>query len=78
MHPIHSDTLRHSPCKTQLAPLCTSNPHTPVDNNKDLEPKDLIQKLSQIVDLLAEDMRQSCEVGETIPNNANSDSMQQA
>jgi len=49
-----------------------------VDNNKDLEPKDLIQKLSQIVDLLAEDMRQSCEVGETIPNNANSDSMQQA
>ncbi|KAI6154198.1 hypothetical protein BKA82DRAFT_4350635 [Pisolithus tinctorius] len=57
MAPVRSDTQRCSPRKGRSALSRASN--LPADGDKDLEPKDLLQKMSQIVDLLEEDVKRS-------------------
>ncbi|KIK18252.1 hypothetical protein PISMIDRAFT_14498 [Pisolithus microcarpus 441] len=56
MAPIRSSAQRCSPRKGRSSP-CASN--LPADSDKHLEPKDLVQKMSQIVDLLEEDVKRS-------------------
>ncbi|KAI6143964.1 hypothetical protein BKA82DRAFT_19991 [Pisolithus tinctorius] len=57
MAPVHSETQRCSPCKGRSALSRASN--LPADGDNDLEPKDLLQKMSQIMDLLEEDVKRS-------------------
>ncbi|KIK12796.1 hypothetical protein PISMIDRAFT_18476 [Pisolithus microcarpus 441] len=58
MAPIRSSAQRCSPCKGRSTPRALN---VLADSDKELDPKELIQKMSQIVDLLEEDVKRSCK-----------------
>ncbi|KAI6162923.1 hypothetical protein EDD17DRAFT_1756955 [Pisolithus thermaeus] len=75
MAPIRSNAQRCSPCKSQSA---RRGLNLLTDSDKELDPKELIQKMSQIVDLLEEDTKRTCKVDEIILYNAHSDRAQES
>ncbi|KAI6158392.1 hypothetical protein EDD17DRAFT_1763930 [Pisolithus thermaeus] len=75
MAPIRSNAQRCSPRKSQSA---RRGLNLLTDSDKELDPKELIQKMSQIVDLLEEDTKRTRKVDEIILYNAHSDRVQES